>query len=293
MFGSAVFVHVRTNAIRSNPAGWGDTQYAEALVRAIRQHPGCDAGLLFRGERPDAAPGNAVLVQISGPHLEESVPGSANILWMISPPHIAPVGMLARYRALFPASDYFAQRLRSHGLAGDYLPQAAETAHFHPARRPPDAAEIPLVFVGGYAPRVDRRLVLGAVKVGFEPQIWGPGWQGVIPDRLRRGARVDYGQLADTYARARIVLTGHMADMAALGFMRNRSYDALASGARVVSDAVLGFAAPDLPELEQVRDQQALVATLTRLLAADGAARRGWRCMTGWPPRMTLRRGQR
>lgn len=276
MAGTGVFVHIRVNATRSNQQGWGDTQYAEGLARAIRAHVDCDAALLFRGEIPEARGDNAVLLQIVGPHLEEPVPGLPNLLWMISPPNIAPTGMLGRYHAIFCASERLTGLLKSQDLAAEYLPQATEFLHFHPGRRPEGAVTIPLVFVGGYAPRVDRRLVTEAARAGFGPQIWGPGWHGVVPDRLWRGERLDYDQLAETYASARIVLNSHMPNMAMLGFMSNRSYDALASGAYVVSDLVAGFAMPDLPELVQVRSRDDLIAKLERLLAApapDMAAR--------------------
>lgn len=263
-----MFIHLGINATRSNRTSWGDTQYAEGLARAIRRHPGCEAALLFRGEAPAAVDGPSVLLRIVGPHLEEPVPGLPNLLWMISPPTLAPAPMLGRYQAVFCGSQALAGHFGAKGVAAEFLPQATETGHFHPARRPPGVAEIPLVFVGGYAPRADRLIVLEAVRAGFEPQIWGPGWKGVVPDRLWRGERLGYDQLAQVYASARVVLNSHMTAMARMGFMSNRSYDALASGALVVSDPVMGFAAPELPELRQVRDGKELATVLEELLAA-------------------------
>lgn len=270
---SGVFVHVRINAARGRQGTWGDTQYAEGLIRAIRTLPGCDATLLLRGETPAQVDRPAVVVQIVGPHLEEPVQGMANILWMISPPNVAPLGMLNRYQAVFCASQYLAARLSDRGVATVYLPQATEPEHFHPDRRPPGVTEAPLVFVGGLASRVDRWIVQAAIDAGFEPQIWGPGWQGVAPDRLWRGERLDYAELAATYATARVVLNSHMAGMAQMGFMSNRSQDALSSGAAVISDQVRGFSDPDLPELRQVPDTAGLVAALEQILGTPSADR--------------------
>lgn len=243
-------------------------QYAEGLAQAIGRTAGHECRLLFRGEQPEPTGRPTVLLQILGPHLDEPVPGMVNLLWMISPPNVAPGAMLARYQALFCASRYLTARLVQQGLDASYLPQATDAAHFHPDRQPAEGGTAPLVFVGGYAPRVDRRLVLEAVRAGFEPQIWGPGWQGVVPDRLLRGERLDYAELAETYAGARVVLNSHMSNMAILGFMSNRSYDALASGAAVVSDPVMGFADAELPGLRQVRDRAALVSALEEALAS-------------------------
>ncbi|MDN3711609.1 rhamnan synthesis F family protein [Paracoccus cavernae] len=178
--------------------------------------------------------------------------------------------MLARYQAIFVASERLAVLLRNSGLSASYLPQATDTTHFHPLRRQRCTEEIPLVFVGAYAPRATRRNVFHAVQAGFEPQIWGPGWKGVVPARLWRGERLDHDELAETYASARIVLNSHMPFMSMLGFMSNRSYDALACGALVASDRVVGFNDVDFPELHQLFDREVQTRELKRML--DGPA---------------------
>ncbi|WP_232831610.1 rhamnan synthesis F family protein [Pseudogemmobacter bohemicus] len=272
----SIRVCIRINATRANQASWGETAYAGCLAQAMRKDHGCETVLLFRGERPGPSRLPSVLLQISGPHLEEPVSGLPNLLWMLSPPNVAPKGMLARYQALFIAARHLTAQYRGLGLDAEYLPQATDTTHFHPSRRPSGSAEIPLVFVGAYASRVSRQIVLDAVRTGFEPQIWGPGWQDVVPRHLWQGERLNHDELADVYARARVVLNSHMASMAALGFMSNRSYDALASGAAVVSDPVLGHTGAELPEVRQVNSPAALARTLKTLLegpAPDAEAR--------------------
>ena len=269
-------IYIRVNATRTASATWGDTQFAQGLERALNRLPGCDCRLLYRGERPEQSGIPSALVQIVGPHLEEPVPGLPNLLWMISPPNVAPLPMLARYQAVFVAAEHQARQMQRRGVAAEYLPQATEIGHFHPSRRPGGAGDIPVVFVGSFATRVGRRIVLDAVDMGFEPRIWGPGWRGVVPDHLWCGERLDFDQLAETYARARIVLNSHMTSMAKLGFMSNRSYDALACGATVVSDFVMGFSDPSMPEIFQVAGRDELRTTLRTLIdapPADHAAR--------------------
>ena len=215
-----------------------------------------------------------MVLRLIGPHLAEPVPGLPNMIWMISPPNLAPAGLLRRYQAVFCGSFALTGLMRKAGIGADYLPQATELAQFHPDRRPTGAPDLPLIFVGGYdTGRVDRWLVIEAARAGLEPQIWGPGWQGVVPDRLWRGPHLSYDQLAETYATARVVLNSHMANMAAMGFMSNRSYDALASGAQVISDQVLGFADADLPDLRQVPDAAGLQAALHEMLAGPAPDR--------------------
>lgn len=263
-----LFVHIGVNARRSHPESWGDTQYAEALARAIRRHPGCDAALLFRGETPVDTDRPAVLLRIVGPHVEDPVPGLPNILWVISPPNLMSSAMLARYQALFCASPIMTEQLRAGGLTVEFLPQGTDVGHFNPACRPAGSVEIPIVFVGGYAPRAKRRVVLEAVEAGFDPQIWGPGWKDVVPERLWRGERLGYHELAEVYARSRIVLNCHMEGMAEAGFMSNRTYDAQASGAHVVSDAVAGYRGDELPALHQIQHGTDLARTLREILSA-------------------------
>ena len=277
MFQGDLFFHVSVYATRANRHNWGDTQYAEGLLQAIRALPGCGGDLLFRDEVPDLVPGRDVVLRIIGPHPEAPLPGVPNLLWMISPPNIMPTATLARYQSVFVASQLFASYLHKTGIPARYMPQATAIGHFHPDRRRPGAPEIPVAFVGAYAPRADRRLVLYAVKAGHDVRIWGPGGQGVVPDRCLQGARLTYDELAETYATARVVLNSHMPQMAERGFMSNRSYDALASGARVISDHIPGFSAPDLPELTCVKTAADLLAQLDAALArpvADLAARR-------------------
>lgn len=273
MFTGDLFFHVSVCAERANAQNWGDTQYAEGLLRAIRRIPGCGGALFFRNETPALVPGRDVVLRIIGPQLDDPLPGVPNLLWMISPPNVSPAATLMRYQTVFSGSGLFTQYLRQYGVEALYAPQATETSHFHPDRRPPDAPEIPVLFVGAYAPRADRRLVLHAVKSGHDVRIWGPGWQGVVPDRCLQGERLNYDALAQTYAAARIILNSHMPQMAERGFMSNRTLDALASGAEVISDPIPGFLAPHLPELAQVGDAVTLGRTLDERLARPALTR--------------------
>lgn len=275
-FNDDLFIYISVNATRANRQGWGDTQYAEGLAREIRHIPGCDSAVFFRGEIPAPSGKRDVVLRIIGPHLEEPVPGMPNMLWIISPPNVAPSAMLARYQAVFSASRHLIDLLRAVNVNAEYMSQATEGGHFHPSRRPAGVPDIPAVFVGGFAARVDRRTVLYAVEAGFDVHIWGPGWTGTVPERHIRGERLEYDKLAEVYASAKVVLNSHMSAMRRLGFMSNRSFDSIASGAYVVSDRITGFSAPDLPELIQIDDRNGLIETLSRLIdqpPLDHAAR--------------------
>lgn len=268
-------IHVGITATRTKSDAWGDTQYAEGLIRAFTAI-GVKARLFFRGETPVLSGENDVVLRIIGPFFEDPIPGLPNLLWIISPPNIAPIPALKRYQKVFVASQSYSAYLHQNGIDAAYLPQATELGHFHPSKQSTDGPRYPVIFVGGYAPRAPRALIFETIRAGFDIHVWGPGWEGIIPDDIWRGERVSYDDLAPLYADTRIILNTHMPEMASMGIMSNRSYDALAAGAMVVSDQVRGFSAPHYPELIQAGSGPELVTVLHDILSApapDLAAR--------------------
>ena len=284
----ALNFHISINALRHSSAGWGDLAYAKSLAEALITK-GHAATLFFREEAPKLGGARDVVIRIIGPHLDEPVEGVVNLLWMISPPNLAPPRSLARYQGLFIASEpqcaaYKAQldALRLSPPLPDLGPappppvpqmlaQASDLHLFTPERASPDFGPLDLVFVGNHAPRAPRSHVLKAIALGFEPALWGQGWEGAVPQHLIRGKRVSAEELAAIYASAKVVLNSHMPMMARQGFMSNRSFDALACGAAVVSDYVAGFQT-ELPGLTIVAPDDDLVSVLTTALAAPPPA---------------------
>ena len=98
-----------------------------------------------------------------------------------------------------------------------------------------------VIFVGGNHKGRDRDLVHMAIEAGVDLSIIGPGWKGVVPDEVLSGEHVPNSELAEVYRSAKFVLADHWNDMAAEGFIQNRIFDALACGARVISDPVVGM----------------------------------------------------
>lgn len=260
--------HIGLNARRGNAESWGDLAFAQSLAAAM-DGQGCRATLFFRDEVPSVTGQGDVVLRIIGPHLDDPVPDLPNILWMISPPNQASIGQLSRYQQILCASAALTAQSRLMGLEARYLPQATDHRIFHPEARVAAEPEIGISFVGNLAPRAPRRIVLRAIDLGHRVQIWGQGWDGHVPGELIQGTRLSIEELAQVYARSRIVLNSHMPMMASLGFMSNRTYDALACGACVISDRVVGFDGSDLVGLYQVDDDDAgLGDLLVRLLAA-------------------------
>lgn len=257
--------HISLNALRKTAGTWGDMHYATALAHALEAQ-GAQARLFFRGEDPDLTGQGDIVLRILGPTLDEPVAGLPNMVWIISPPNLVVAPVVTRYQKVFVASERYAAQLADMGASTEYVPQATDTSLFHPSKRPSGAEVFPIVFVGAHAPRARRPAVTDAVAAGLDVHVWGPGWDGVIPAKNWRGERLDQNELAQVYARARIILNAHMPQMAFHGMMSNRTFDALAAGAAVVSDRVQGFHAPDLPELYQMSPGPDLIALLRDLL---------------------------
>ena len=261
----ALCLHIGLNARRCNAESWGDMPFARWLAAAL-DALGHQTFLFFRDEVPDLCGKNDVVLRIVGPHLDEPVPGVPNLLWVISPPNQASLACLARYQKIFVASASLAVRCSGLGLNAQYLPQATNCDAFNLAARGGHLVDHEISFVGNLAPRAPRANVREAIALGFDVRIWGQGWEGVVPDHHICGTRLDTEQLAQIYARSRVVLNSHMPYMAELGFMSNRSFDAMACGAQVLSDQVKDFSDPELTALSQIGADQNLGDALAHLL---------------------------
>ena len=221
---------------------WGDVPYAADLAEALNargQEVVVDrAGALAR-------PSNYlddVVVVIRGLHPCSPQPGKTNILWAISRPDLITRDELLGFDVVFGASRIWCEYVRSEwGIEAHYLPQATNPRRFRPA---PAAAEKPLydlTFVGGPRKPIGRKIVADCVELGQNVSVWGPRWEQFIPADMVVADFIDNDDLSDVYNSSKIVLNDHFEDMARWGFANNRLYDAVASGARVISDDVDGI----------------------------------------------------
>ena len=152
----------------------------------------------------------------------------------------------------------------------------ADPERFFPEPTGPDHD---LLFVGNS--RRSRRAILDDLRpVIHDLAVYGKGWTSDLVDPLHvRGEHIPNEQLHRYYASARIVLNDHWPDMRALGFLSNRLYDALASGAFVISDAVVGIEGEfddavvtytETDELRRLVDQYLADAAGRRAMAERG-----------------------
>ena len=224
------------------PAGdkWGDVHFAEDLARALRRL-GQQVVVDRRGavDRPTSYLDDVTLT-IRGYERVVPRPGTVSLLWVISHPDLVTPREICEYDAAFAASTPWSQRMSARaGVLVEPLLQATNPALFHPDRADePGTPAHDVLFVG--IGREHRVAVEESVAQGIGISVYGQRWAGILPERYVAGDYVENKKLGAYYAAAGIVLCDHWVDMAAEGFAANRLFDAVAAGARVVSDRVAG-----------------------------------------------------
>jgi len=225
---------------RSTAGLWGDTYFAESFASALRR-TGFRTAIHILPEWD--LPANQcidVAVHIRGLGTYVPKEGHRNVLWVISHPEDVTPRECDGYDLVLVASRRFAESLREQvSVPVEVMYQATDPARFTPTAADPDLATN-VLFVGNS--RGQRRMAVdAAIEVGADLTVYGTGWDGVIPHSVVAGEHFPNDRLSSLYAAARVVLNDHWPDMSRLGFISNRLFDAVASGAVVFTDPVAGL----------------------------------------------------
>ena len=219
---------------------WGDTHFGESL-RAALVSAGVSAVVHRFAQKPTrAAAFDDVALVVRGKHRVTPQPGTVNVLWIISHPEDVTVDEVRSYDLVFAASETWAHEMSvQSGVQVRTLLQATDPERFSPDG--PEIASTGPLFVGGnHAGRV-RGVIATATSAQVPVVVYGHGWEGILPAGTVRAEYIPNDQLAAYYRGAPIVLADHWDDMAEHGFVQNRVFDAVACGARVVSNDVVGL----------------------------------------------------
>ncbi len=231
-------------AAPAGPRGetWGDTPFARDLAVALET-----LGQYVAIDRREAhlRPSchlDDVVVNIRGLDRLSPNPNQVNILWVISHPDLVGRQELEAWDVVFAASELWAVSTRKRtGIDVRALLQATDPARFRPELAEPDSGE-PVLFVGNSRGSV-RPILRDALRVGLPVAVYGGGWEGIVPPGNLRQTYLPNDQLGAAYRSAGVVLNDHWSDMAREGFISNRLFDAVAAGARVITDPIPGVAA--------------------------------------------------
>ncbi|TDT66076.1 glycosyltransferase [Frigoribacterium sp. PhB116] len=220
---------------------WGDTHFATDLAAALvalGQDAVIDARLSH--VRPASEHLDEVSLVLRGLDRTPLSPYAVNVSWVISHPDLVSGTELAGYDLRYAASTSWAARATTTaGVSVRPLLQATDPARFRPREK--DASLVSDVLFVGKTRGVARPVVSDAIAAGLELSLWGEGWAGAAPPGAVRGEYLPNELLPVAYSNARVVLSDHWADMAREGFVSNRVFDALATGAVVVTDRVAGL----------------------------------------------------
>ncbi len=227
------------------PAGpeserWGDTHFIRRLGAALRglgQEVVIDHRAEF--ERPTGRFDDVVLV-LRGLAPYAPIYGQVSLCWLISHPEMMSRREAASYDRVFAASTTWSARMSEEwDVRIDPLLQATDPELFHPDRGRADTGHS-VLFVGS-SRKILRPLVGAAVEGGLPLSIIGNQWEGLVDPRYVKAEYMANDEVGEAYRRAGVVLNDHWDDMREEGFLSNRLFDAVASGARVISDDAAGL----------------------------------------------------
>ncbi len=242
---------------------WGDVFFAEDLAGALRAL-GNDVVIDRDGSAGrSGAYLDRVVLNLRGYQVVPRQPGTAHLLWIISHPDLVSADEMRGYDRVYAASASWPDEVREqHGIDVQPLLQATDPARFHPDVAEPDTGP-DLLFVGN-SKNEYRPIVADCRAAGLRPTVIGRGWEKFLPAEEIAALEVTNAQLPAAYRSAGIVLNDHWGDMAAKGFLNNRLFDAVACGARVVSDDVRGLREVFGESVQLYRDPQDLARLCDR-----------------------------
>ena len=243
---------------------WGDTHFAHDLADALTS---LDQRVRVVPRARAHAPARAdddVVVVLRGLHRVTPVPGNATwLLWVISHPELIESGEIEQFDLTFAASETW-QRGRVIPLL-----QATNPSRFSPDL---DAHRNGVLFVGNTRGEF-RPVVRDAIEAGIPVEVYGHGWEEYLDSQHVRGESLSNAELPAAYRNAAVVLNDHWADMAREGFLSNRLFDAVASGAPVVSDPAAGLSDVFGDCVSVYHSSEELRAAIDRALARSAAER--------------------
>jgi GT2 family glycosyltransferase/spore maturation protein CgeB len=219
---------------------WGDTHFARHFAAALRRQ-GFRTEIHVLSEWDDQGHQDAdIVVHLRGLTPYVPKPSQINVLWIISHPEDISPREVERYDLVLVASSkYVAHLAEQVDVPVHVFHQATDASHFYPHPQQADL-ETDVLFVGN-SRNSTRPAVDYLIELGVDFHLYGNDWDGRVPPGLQRGFMPNE-QLPVLYSSCNILVNDHWSDMREWGFLSNRLFDALASGAFVVSDRVEGLA---------------------------------------------------
>jgi hypothetical protein len=218
---------------------WGDLYFARDFAEALTSL-GQDVEIHRRNKLWEKDGLEDVSVVIRGLERVNPKPGKINIIWVISTPELITKDELDGFDIVFAASNSWTEWVaKKTGIKVSPLLQCTDPKRFNPSVSGPDKSG-EIIFVGNARKRL-RRIVSDFIDAQIPMKVYGKDWTDKVPQSLIGEEFIPNDELPIRYRSSKIVLNDHRPDMGKRGFYSNRLFDAVASGARVLSDDVVGL----------------------------------------------------
>lgn len=220
---------------------WGDTAFVHSLADALREL-GQDVVTYRHGANTvyDNSVDDVNIV-LRGIDKVAPIPGQTNVLWVISHPEDVTLAEIRSFDLVYAASLTWADEMsRRSGRAVHPLFQATDATRFHSVS-PSQEITRPATFVGSVHLGRRRGVVEDALAARIPLCVIGNGWRDRLTPDILEADFVPNDRLPEIYRSASRVLADHWPEMAKLGFIQNRVFDAVACGSRVITDPVPGI----------------------------------------------------
>lgn len=220
---------------------WGDLHFAQSLAEAFAEQ-GHTPDIRLRTHWTAPSPDVDVALHIRGIVDVKPVPGALNVLWVISHADKITQREVEAVDLVVVCSAIAAEEVRRRfGIHCEVLPQATDARRFAFLETPPKPSlQDRLVFIGN-SRRQPRRIVLDALELGVDLDVYGREWEFYVPPGVVKNDFVPNEQVAAYYRSAAAVLNDHWPNMARSGIVSNRLFDVVACGGIAISDEVEGI----------------------------------------------------
>jgi len=255
---------IRTAAPIDQKLQWGDHHFAIALATALqRLEHRADVYYLDEELRDKY---DVVLV-LRGLTEYEPTAEAVNVIWSISHPDQVSFEELEEFDLVFIGSSSY-QKMVSMVVTSPVVPllQATDRDRFSPH---PNVAQNPTLLFVGNSRNVNRPAVHYALEAGLPLTIHGSGWDGLVPSSVVRSPYLPNEEASRAYASVAGVLNDHWESMKDFGYISNRIYDALASGATVISDSFPELNRVFGSDVEKYADKAEFIETAKRVLTSE------------------------
>lgn len=248
----SIRIKISTPNLKEAPM-WGDYHFANSLAAAFERQ-GCQAGVDTADAWYAQTAHEDVVLAIRGRHRVKVDPDKVNIMWIISHPDRIPDDEYADYDHIAVASDIYANQLRERGLPSvSVLHQATDATLFN---RDPERHRKPSCLFVGNSRREYRTMVKWCLQKQVPLDLYGGGWEGILPEPMLRGTSIANADLPDCYGTHLLLLNDHWESMRENGFLSNRLFDGSGVATPILTDPVRGLADVFGDTISEAGDQE-------------------------------------